>query len=97
MFHKKTHEEIHADLVAEFEARLDALCLEHAIQTLLLFVDPKSPEEMVLRCGLIGSIERRYPAIAEWLLNFYQGPDDADCWKVEYPDAIVLAKEACGL
>lgn len=82
-----------------FEARIDALTLEQASAALLEaeLREPKSEEHMLVRVTLIASIERRFPTIAAWLADFYSGDDDAPCWDVDYPDAILLARSDLGI
>lgn len=81
----------------KFNAMLHSMTLDQAASALILVASPKTEEEMMVRIGLIKSIEDRFPAIAAWVNNFYDGDDDAPCWDVEYSDAILLAKEELGL
>lgn len=78
-------------------ARIDALSLDQASAALLELREPKSEEHMLVRVSLIASIERRFPPIAAWLTAFYDGDDDAPCWSVDYPDAILLARSELGI
>lgn len=78
-------------------AKADELTLQQAVHGLLLLDSPKSDEEMIVRIALISSIEKRFPAVAEWVADFYSGDDDDPRWDVEYSGAILLACDELGL
>ena len=80
----------------KFNAMIDSRTLDQATTELLL-VDTTTAEGMMIRVGYIKSIENRFPAIAEWVSNFYDGDDDAPCWDIDYPEAIMLARADLGI
>ena len=83
-------------LRTKFNDMIDSRTLDQATTELLL-VDDTTEEGMMIRLGYIRSIEKRFPAIAEWLNNFYDGEDDAPCWNIDYPEAIILARAALNI
>jgi hypothetical protein len=80
----------------KFNTLVESRTLNEAISALTL-VDSSTREGMMVRVALIKHIENISPAIADWLENFYDGPDEDHCWKVDYADAILLAKDELGL
>lgn len=83
-------------LRTKFEAMIDARTLNQATTDLIL-VDDTTAEGMMIRIGLIKSIEKRFPAITAWINNFYDGEDDDPCWDIDYPEAILLARDSLGI
>lgn len=77
----------------KFEAMIDSRSLEQTVSDLLL-VDHSTEEGMMIRIGIISSVERRFPAIAAWISDFYSGDDDDPRWDVDYPEALMLAVAA---
>jgi len=77
----------------KFTAMVESRTLDQAISALVL-VDCSTTEGMMIRTALIHHIENTSPAIEAWVSDFYTGEDDAACWDIDYPDAILLARDA---
>lgn len=82
----------------KFDAMIESRTLTQAISDLTVNTKNESTTEgMMIRVALIGHIEKLSPAIAAWVSDFYDGEDDAPCWDIDYPDAILLARAELGI
>jgi hypothetical protein len=77
----------------KFDALIETRTLDQAISDLSL-VDDSTTEGMMIRVALIYHIENLSPAIKAWVDEFYSGPDEDPRWNIDYPDAILLARDA---
>jgi len=79
-----------------FDAMIESRTLDQSVSVLLL-ADTTTAEGMMIRTALIKHIETLSPAIEEWVSDFYSGPDEDPRWDIDYPDAILLARDALGI
>jgi len=77
----------------KFTAMVESRTLDQAISALVLN-DSGTVEGMMIRTALIRHIETISPAIAEWVANFYPDDFESPIWDIDYPDAILLARDA---
>lgn len=76
----------------KFNNMIESRTLDQAISALLL-VDDTTTEGMMIRVALINHIEKISPVIAAWVSDFYDQEDDHPNWDIDYPDAILLARD----
>lgn len=79
----------------KFEAMIDSRSLEQSASDLLL-LDDSTEVGMMIRVGIINSVEKRFPQIAEWIADFYPEDEEDPRWDVDYPEALALAVAAIG-
>lgn len=77
----------------KFEAMIDSRSLEQSVSDLLL-VDDSTTEGMMIRVGIINSVEKRFPAVAAWIADFYPEDEEDPRWELDYPEVLVLAVAA---
>lgn len=72
---------------------IDSRTLDQATSDLIL-VNASTTEGMMIRTGIINSIEKRYPAIAEWVRDFWDDEANDD---IDYPEAILIARASLNI
>lgn len=77
---------------------IDSRPLDMTISALLLLQVPTTVEAITVRVALIGSINRRFPEIDQWVTNFYYDCEfDDPRWDLDTVDVIMLARDDLGL
>lgn len=77
----------------QFDTMIDSRTLDQATSDLIL-VNASTTEGMMIRTGIINSIEKRYPAIAEWVRDFWDDEANDD---IDYPEAILIARASLNI
>ena len=75
----------------------DSLTLDQQVTALLVVANPTNTDEMRIRVGLIMAIQKNHPAITDWLCEFWDDEDNAAHQAIDYPEAILLARDELGI